>query len=355
MKTYKIASKPVIAPLPPAVLVAQKVAEKPAEALLRDRPGIVGTVNRTNFTASSSAWTPKGQPIKIAGYTITGGMLYVGTTAHGGPPPARRFIDSALPVSRTRDISVPQMGYFPDYRAISPAQRRNYLEWLAGGRSNPSIEIGYVFLFYYGLEERIAALDCTAQEELHILEEVLRLRQIYSTNGSFKGYSAQFCDCLMARQHCQNPVLALKAAPDLNKLDLKNAMRHVAAIARCLADNIPLDFTKAYAGAVIYEFAGKHRSARLPTLMTQRMLTAAKIVFDEKFPNGFLPHALEYKPLKIPYRTAMGYGEVDFAQSKGNNPAADLSSYDWSGLTSLISEVETNLRHVGTDLGVVRK
>jgi hypothetical protein len=47
------------------------------------------------------------------------------------------------------------MGYWPLYSGIDPASRAAYLHWLTGGRKAPEAYIGYVFLFFYGIERRV--------------------------------------------------------------------------------------------------------------------------------------------------------------------------------------------------------
>ncbi|RYG29868.1 MAG: hypothetical protein EON93_15870, partial [Burkholderiales bacterium] len=83
------------------------------------------------------------------------------------------------------------MPYWPSYSGISPEARRVYLEWLATGRSEPSIEMGFVFLYFYGLERRLFVEN--ADTDL-IVEEVKRLRSIYGRNGSFDTYSRNLVD-----------------------------------------------------------------------------------------------------------------------------------------------------------------
>ena len=73
------------------------------------------------------------------------------------------------------------MSYWPSYSDIDPGCRATYLEWLANGRRDPDIDIGYVFLFFYGLERRVffdAQHSSTARSEipklLNEVEELLR-------------------------------------------------------------------------------------------------------------------------------------------------------------------------------------
>jgi uncharacterized tellurite resistance protein B-like protein len=141
--------------------------------------------------------------VTVAGYRIPGGMFYVGqglrsVNGHGIEP---ALIDPTLPVNtRSLDPRGDQMQYWPSYSAIRPASRATYLAWLASGRCDPAIGIGYVFLFFYGLERRVfleAHRDPALQDELpRIADEVERLLGIYQSGGSFGGYARSFLDVL---------------------------------------------------------------------------------------------------------------------------------------------------------------
>jgi len=124
-------------------------------------------------------------------------MLYVGApprSSYETVEPA--LINPALKVSeRTIDISLRLTDYWPSYSACTPEARRAYLQWLSGGRKAPDANIGYVFLFFYGLERR-ALIDAetgpAARSEIPgIVNEVRRLLGIYSDNTSFRRYASQ--------------------------------------------------------------------------------------------------------------------------------------------------------------------
>ena len=75
------------------------------------------------------------------------------------------------------------LGYWPSYDQLTPEGRAAYLSWLSWQRSAPNFPIGYVFLYFYGLERR-ALIDgsmspVAQQERLWILGEVERLLTIY--------------------------------------------------------------------------------------------------------------------------------------------------------------------------------
>ena len=144
-------------------------------------------------------WIPPGSGIVIAGYRLPGGMIYVG---EGLPPlngardvePA--LINPRLPVDRDHPNRSGQgVPYWPSYSALTPADRAAYLEWLAGGRSDPQAYVGYVFLFLYGIERRLlgdaqrAPVAPAERDALHA--EVTRLLAVYGDHRSFRGYATE--------------------------------------------------------------------------------------------------------------------------------------------------------------------
>jgi uncharacterized tellurite resistance protein B-like protein len=141
-------------------------------------------------------WIPAGRPVHVGGYVIPGGFIYVGRglleERSGRPDPA--LIDPGLPVNpQACDHSGARMSYWPSYSAIEPGCRAAYLQWLADGRRAPGAYIGYVFLYFYGLERRLlvdAESSAAARaERAALVQEVRRLLGIYGTNGSFRGYA----------------------------------------------------------------------------------------------------------------------------------------------------------------------
>ena len=146
--------------------------------------------------AGDVVWVPAGQLVRIGGCSISGGLIYVGrelaAVTGGGPDPA--LIDPGLGIDhQVADYAGAKMGYWPSYSRIAPACRAAYLQWLADGRHAPHAYIGYVFLYFYGLERRLLVDEqksASARSEREILlTEVRRLIGIYGTNGSFRGYA----------------------------------------------------------------------------------------------------------------------------------------------------------------------
>jgi uncharacterized tellurite resistance protein B-like protein len=96
-----------------------------------------------------------------------------------------------------------QIGYSPSYERLTPPVRAAFLNWLARGRKDPAAPIGFVFLFFYGLERRafeylVGKASHTA-ECVAIARELERLLSIYP-HESFGSYASSLLDLLSARE-----------------------------------------------------------------------------------------------------------------------------------------------------------
>lgn len=97
------------------------------------------------------------------------------------------LIELGLPVAKESDTSE-RLGYWPSYRDCNPGQRAAYLQWLYGGRPQQVAELGYVFIFFYGLERRIVV---DGQDHECVARELLRLLGMFGQSNSFAGYATR--------------------------------------------------------------------------------------------------------------------------------------------------------------------
>lgn len=179
------------APLP-AGLVVPPAPGAPVKTAL-PAPPARHAGRRLEPEAQRYRWIPPGEPVTVGGFSLTCGMIYVGQDLPsirpwGGPEPA--LIDPALRVGTGADATAP-LGYWPSYTDLAPAARARYLRWLANGREEAGIDIGYVFLFFYGLERRLLHEGVMVQdgpERAAILQELDRLLRRYGENNSFRNY-----------------------------------------------------------------------------------------------------------------------------------------------------------------------
>ena len=140
--------------------------------------------------AGAPRWIPYGESVTISGIAITDGLFYLGapTSAYETQP---CFIDPNQIVAKTRSSKDDPPTYYPSYTKFNPSQRRGFLQWMAGGRTDPDENLSLVFLFFYGLEHRVFK-EGAIGDAPRLISEVERLLTIYGRNRSFTGYAAHF-------------------------------------------------------------------------------------------------------------------------------------------------------------------
>jgi tellurite resistance protein len=161
------------------------------------KPRLAHTLPAAPTGFGEARWVALGESIEVAGLNLPGGMLYVGgrlKSLNGDVEPC--LISGQHRVARVGNYCARQMGYWPSYAEASPKERRAYLNWLSEGRSHPGCDIGYVFLFFYGLERRVivdSRNDPAARNDWPaIVVELRRLLAIYGEkSGSFIRYAGE--------------------------------------------------------------------------------------------------------------------------------------------------------------------
>lgn len=181
---------------------------------------------------SDQCWVPAGQKTRVGEFTIEGGLVYLGKNlpAVNGRSVEPALIDPALPIAtREADCRVRMLDYWSNYSYASPAARASYLQWHMAGRSEPTADIGYVFLYFYGLERRAladAGTDAGARVDIpEIMREVRRLRSIYGQRGSFARYSTEFLDFLEAKQGASAGLTEMDQPPPLRQYHVSFGLR----------------------------------------------------------------------------------------------------------------------------------
>jgi uncharacterized tellurite resistance protein B-like protein len=139
-------------------------------------------------------WASYDDQLEVASYRIEHPMTY---WASGKTRVAEAYcIEKHLPVSK--EISEPKgaLGYWPRYENMTAGQRGNYLHWLAAGKQEQLQDIGYAFVYFYGLERRVL-ID--GKDVDLIIPEVVRLLRCYPESRSFNGYLSHFIAFAAAR------------------------------------------------------------------------------------------------------------------------------------------------------------
>lgn len=161
-------------------------------------------IPRKSYHSSAESqlkWKKASEDLTLRYHKIPGGMVYVGRESssfyYGRSEPS--MIDLDFPVDPDPKALHEEIGYYPNYQSLSLKQKGAYLYWLSHGRKDPSVNIGYVFIYFYGLERR-ALLDLDdgkdKEESFVIYNEVKRLLSIYKTSDSFSRYAGGFLGLL---------------------------------------------------------------------------------------------------------------------------------------------------------------
>ncbi len=146
-------------------------------------------------------WIKPNNTIKVGKYSIEGGFIYIGGRLKSIDEyhTDSSLIDPSLTINeKYPDYGADEMGYWPSYCDLSPSSRAAYLEWLSSDRNDPETPIGYIFLYFYGIERRllIDSLngEVTADEKAELFKELSRLKEVYGDNRSFNGYVNNLLD-----------------------------------------------------------------------------------------------------------------------------------------------------------------
>jgi uncharacterized tellurite resistance protein B-like protein len=288
-------------------------------------------------------WVPAGQSVRIHGLDI-GGMVYFGqgleSVSGGGPEPA--LIDGDLQVAPEEfSYQARLLSYWPSYWGATPGARRAYLRWLSMGRSDQMADIGYVFLYFYGLERRALHDEETstkARAEIPIIiKEIERLLQIYYFySGSLRGYAGTLLDLLKAKTQ----KLYEKSPPSL-PIRQSLSFEHKLGIAQCAAEGKPLPADWALA----WLMADQNTHLRTPAV---RCPDELKKLFShryhEQYSDGMiLPQNITR--LKVQHRVA----SPTFG-NRGNTFEKEFDLPDVSVLTGPISKLKAIAEQCCTEL-----
>lgn len=164
--------------------------------------------NSPPVSPTRATWVSADQIAQVGGYCLPG-LVYVGDHIQGISPHVSTEPALIRPQLKLDEAKPDRAGHWisewPSYSEIPSASRAAYLEWLADGRCNPQIPIGYVYLFFYGLERRVLRDLRRAQQPIlaelrTIMVEVERLRAIYghqATFGTETRYFLEICRLLL--------------------------------------------------------------------------------------------------------------------------------------------------------------
>ncbi len=276
----------------------------------RPAPDITLRATRTN----TPYWAGIGQSITVKGYTIKNPMTYWsdGTCS----PSEASGIDRSLPVGNPDDEDMQALPYWPRYSTLTLGQRGKYLTWISKGRITDLDEIGYAFIFFYGLERRaiIERKDIDS-----ILEETRRLLSRYPSSSSFNSYLNYFIAYVVGLKLNEMDEAGIqKNFPKLDALD-ETATKVVLSFYYRKNKSIPWDLGYSIARNSL-KSAKSNITRKSPDLLKQ--------LFKKKY-HAHFPEGIQLDPndtqIKIPYRPASPTLIYYFRYPNASNPPESLS------------------------------
>ncbi|WP_174966677.1 MULTISPECIES: TerB N-terminal domain-containing protein [Pandoraea] len=208
---------------------AQLKSDKPEVFVIRSSP------NPVRPQDLATHWVPPGVRVQVRQYSLPDGLVYLCSSAERNRLERTEpsLIDESLQIGREEDFTVNHLPYYPTYEGASPTARAAYINWLISGRRHPNAGLGYVYLFFYGLERRAiidARSDQAARDEIPaICAELEGLIETYK-NGTFNWRARQllaFCRYIYGAVDLTPPALPLEGNPhvvkDLCRIGLSQA------------------------------------------------------------------------------------------------------------------------------------
>ncbi|WP_292427343.1 TerB N-terminal domain-containing protein, partial [Methanoregula sp.] len=257
-------------------------------------------------------WSGLGQSIVVHGYTIKNPFTYWSDGSNSSQEAS--CIDRALPVEKIgRDPYA--LPYYPNYSTLTPDQRGNYLSWMSNGRDSDLNDIGYAFIFFYGLERRAIFEN---EDVDKITEEAHRILVRYPQSNSFNFYLNRFVTFNVALKiHEMDDSKIKNFYPMLDELD-DNSSITVLAWYVLKAKEIPWE--------LMYSLARNSQKTIKSNIPKKHPLLLKKL-YEKKFNlhfSGELPpipathqHYLAYSPVSLSLKYYSGFSR----ESKSIKPA----------------------------------
>ena len=245
--------------------------------------------------ATNSRWFGKNDAPSVQG-RILQGLVYVGQDERGRA--WRSTIDPDLKAAPASEAtSFVDLSHWPSYSDMTPRQRGAYLDWLAGGCVE-CVDIGLVFVYFYGLERR-AMSEQAKQDHPIIADEVRRLLGIFGENNSFKNYAGRLLDAIEGMSSIDSKSVPFAPAYDRPPTGWEFPLDVRCAIGRKLETTDRLDGPWMLA----WYLAHPEKGLRTPGHRAFDLFSKLFLLrFDKAYPNGLkisrpkTKIALTYRP-----------------------------------------------------------
>lgn len=246
-------------------------------------------------------WIKSGESITIKGQVFTKGNFYYGGKLNSldGYGTEASLVDDSLKIeNEPATFEDESLGYWSKFISLTPKGRGAFLTWLSGNRNDPDTPLGYVFIYFYGIERRIT-VDSVKQavddaEFKSLFDEILRLKGIYGGSRSFLNYAIRLLEimCLL-RPHVVSH-LDLDTTPQRDSLLFKHRL------ATTVNDEKPIPAELALAWIRFYPDYNLKKPARRCGYEFSQMFTR---LYSKKYGDGIVVKPNKTR-LKIEYHPA---------------------------------------------------
>lgn len=242
----------------------------------------ISTLSRSKLEIK---WHGANETVEIQGYKLKG-LVYTGASKSNTNIPNHVILRN-LKVQETKNGFADKLEYWPAYSDISPACRAKYLRYLANGATDPNIEIGYVFLYFYGLETRL--MQDSSQDQDEVTAEVRRLRNLYAnSNESFNRYSKSLLECSFINNNSNS--LSFNIYKTIEP-DLKSSMVINLCISELANQGETIPSELIADGIMTSFYCNRTPFIRAKEKFNQYLITR----LDQKYPTGFKPRSVKRK------------------------------------------------------------
>lgn len=246
-------------------------------------------------------WIKSDESITVNGLLFIGGNFYFGgkLSSLDGYGTEAALVDDLLDIeNRPSNYEDQSLGYWPKFISLTPKGRGAFLSWLSGDRSDPGTPLGYIFIYFYGLERRIT-VDSVKQgvddtEFKSLFDEVLRLKGIYGRSRSFSNYSTRLLEVMcVLRPH-------VVSHPELEKTPQRDSLLFKHRLATTVSEGKPVPAELALAWIRFYPDYNLKKPARRCGYEFTQMF---KRLYSKKYGDGIIVKPNKTR-LKIEYHPA---------------------------------------------------
>lgn len=289
---------------------------------------------------SPEHWIGIATPVTVGNIRFDAELLYFGTPKTSEDR-HRALVDPILPLGQLADRDGTSLGYWPHFSEIQPGARRAYIEWLADGRRDPATPIGYVFLYFYGLERRL--IKARAADEVDtILGELDRLMGIYGSNYSFAGYARALIDAADVLHRAPPEELAAS-------LELRQGWEMPLGVRLYLGKKIAARQPIGAEDALCWTLAHPEIYPRTPV---RRCFAEFKALWHHEFAERFQAGINVAKPkTRLKYRYRSASGEFNAAVPVGDLPDITAISAPVARFQQLLNDCTDALDPLSRFLG----